>query len=165
MRPLPEYLNPSLPAARRLTKVLRTIDQDVLCAWNGRSQCYEVWGPSREYGWACLKMLLDEQHQPISPDLYPMYVLGEMHARLERLDAKELMEGNMRRLQREWSAELDTMGEAAKYVAAAVGQEAESALRHGAADVLLGLNLALQGKAKGAPVGQKFSLPGQAVAL
>jgi hypothetical protein len=159
---LPEHLRPNLPECQRLTRVVACIDRKLRCVWNGQTQRYELWGPSREFGWAFISAV-EKDGAPMHPDCYPVLMLATLRARDQPLNMKAIAERNAQRVEREWQATMDEAGEAAKYVAAAVAQEAIGAARHGSQDVMDGLRFAYEGRSR-APArsrGQIISLPGR----
>lgn len=160
MRPLPEYLRPDLPECQRLTRVLRSMDPYLLCAWNGRSARYEVWGPSKSEGHAFITAVENLDGTPMHPDTYPTLILADLRARDRDPDMRRILEHNAQLVERNWHAEMDSLGDEAAYVAKAVAQEAIGALRYGVADVFLGLRNAREGRSKRAPVGQRIYIPG-----
>lgn len=146
MRPLPEYLNRNLPQCLRLTRVLAELDRDLFCVWNGRTQRYEVWGPSKSQGWAMLSAVEKPDGTPIHPDVYPTWILADLRSRRDQTpDARKLLEQNARQVEKAWDAAMEEAGEMTKYVAKAVLEEAHGALRFGADDVFRGLRAAYGG--------------------
>lgn len=158
---IPDYLRYDLAECRRLTRSLACLDNPGLfCAWNCKSQTYEVWGPSQIYGWAYLTTVEGPDGRPAHPDVYAMMVLADLRARDRDPNMKGVLERNAARFEQQWHAEMDEAGEAAKYVAKAVAQELVGAVRYGVMDVFLGLRNAMEGRSKGEPVGQRIFIPG-----
>ena len=141
---LPAYCNPNLPQARRLTQTLRALDSSLVGVWNGASQSFQVWGPSKLEGMALLLDLTKPDGTPIDPDVYPSIVLDNL---FQRQDAREfrdrISEDRQRKeLNKRWEQAMDSAGERAKYVAKAVAQERTGTLRYGLKDVFAGLRAA-----------------------
>jgi hypothetical protein len=160
VKPIPDYLKRDMPECQRLTRVLAQMDPHLWCAWNARSERYEVYGRSQSQGWAFLSAVEGPDGRPAHPDIYPSFVLADLRSRDRDPNMAQILEHNAQMVQRSWEREMDSLGDAAAYVAKAVAQEAGGALRFGVADVMLGLQSAMTGRSKAAPVGQRIYLPG-----
>lgn len=159
---LPDYLNPKLEQCKKLTRVLQALDAKLVCAYNSHSARFEVWGPSKEYGWAWLTTCESPTTgQPIAPEAAPMLILEELKARQKDPNVKALYERQRLAMTERWMDWMDECGEAAAYFGAAVGQEASgSAIRYGLDDIREGYAMARDGRSKSAPKGQRIFVPG-----
>lgn len=145
MHPIPDYLSTQQESCRRLTRVLRPLPGPLLACWNRRSQRFEVWTPSNEYGWACVAVVETPDGRPCSPDVYPLYVLADLRSRLNRKDVGGMVAAHAEAVNKRWNEEMDEAGEAARYVAKAVAAEIGGTLRGGGQDVAMSLRSAMEG--------------------
>lgn len=159
---VPDYLETGMEQCKQLTRVLAAIDDKLFCAWNKMAKMFEVWGPSKEYGYCCLTEVRDPYSgRPCSPEAYPMVILADLRARDHDPDVRKALDRQAKLVEKRWLEWMDTLGEEAKYVGAAVAQEASgSPLRHGVEDMVAGLKMARAGTTRLGPVGQRIYIPG-----
>lgn len=146
MPSLPDYCNERVPGAMRLTRTLRALDPELVACWNGITERFEVWAPSKSAGVACVLRVEHPDGSPLDPDVYASQIIARLYQQQMGLTGENSADAidlrNIQRAEREWRRQLDELGERSKYVAKAVAQETYGTLRHGAADVMRGLRAA-----------------------
>ena len=160
-RTLPPYLDASHPEARRGTAHLRTVDANLIVAWNKSRHVFEVWGPSLEArGWWGICEVSNERGRPYRGVVpWELICAQFIEAREGELSADIAFRANEergRQFEREHERRTE---EGIKYFQRGIAGELGGYGRHSADDIADGWNHAAYGQ-KPAPRGQVVNVPG-----